>query len=457
MDASREAQLGNDIPALMAKADIPGLSIAVIRGGKTVWTGAFGLRDESAKLPVDGDTVFNVASLTKPVFTYAVLKLVEAGKLKLDEPLAPYLPKDLIAGDPRFQQVTARFILSHRAGFPNGVRKGQAITIHFTPGEKFSYSGTGMGVLQQAIEKITGMPLDQYIQRSVFKPLGMKHSYMVWNPAAKDDSAIGYTVGGDAHPFKTDEAFAAGSMVTTAEDYAIFLNAILRRKGLKPATFREMETPEIAVDTGCANCVDGTPTGELSTSIFWGLGVGIEKTSDGLSLWHWGDNGTYKAFFVVRPASRSGVVYMTNGENGLAIGSALLAATLGGSQPAFDWLKYDNYDSPSLVFTKIALQQGAGAALAQFAKELAAGSIPEGTLNQVGYALMGRKKIEDAIVIFQKNVELHPASWNVYDSLGEAYMNKGENELAVKNYRKSIELNPSNDNGRTMLKKLGGE
>jgi cytochrome c-type biogenesis protein CcmH/NrfG len=148
---------------------------------------------------------------------------------------------------------------------------------------------------------------------------------------------------------------------------------------------------------------------------------------------------------------------MTNSENGLSIGREILAETLGGEQPAFDWLKYENYDSPGMSFTRVALRTGAAGALQEFSRELASGAIPERTVNQAGYTLMGSKKLEDAILIFRKNVELHPDSWNTYDSLGEAYMKHGEKELAVKNYRKSVELNPSNENGVAALKKLGVE
>ncbi len=455
MSAATEAQLEQGIPKLMEKADVPGLSIAVIRGGKTAWMGNFGVRSAQTKKLVTQDTMFNVGSLSKPVFAYGVLKLVDAGKLKLDEPLAPYLPQDFTAGDPRFKQITARIVLSHRTGFPNWPGDGKPLVIHFTPGEKFSYSGAGMVFLQKAVEKITGKPLNDYMQEAVFVPLGMKHSSYVWNPAFEDEVAVGHNVGGaPVVSGKADQANAAASLETTAEDYAIFLDAVLQGKGLQKATVRAMEKAQIAVDTGCSNCVEGTPSGKLSTTIFWGLGFGVEKTAEGESLWHWGDNGVFKTFFVVRPETKAGVVYLTNSENGLAIGREILAETLGGEQPAFDWLKYDNYDSPGLSFTRVALRKGAGEALEQFSKELAAGTIAEGTINQAGYSLMGNKKFADAILVLRKNVELHPGSWNAYDSLGEAYLNNGDRELAEKNYRKSVELNPSNENGVTALKKL---
>ena len=458
LNARTETRLEKDIPALMEKAGVPGLSIAVIRDGKTVWMKSFGVRNEETKKPVAADTMFNVGSLSKPVFAYGVLKLVDAGKLKLDEPLAPYLPKEFTVDDPRFNQITARIVLSHRTGFPNWPREGQPPAIHFTPGERFSYSGAGMVLLQKAVEKITGKPLNDYMQEAVFGPLGMKHSSYVWNAAFENEVAIGHDVAGTpVDLFKADHANAAASLETTAEDYAIFLDAVLQKKGLQPATLLDMETSQIAVDPACSNCIEGTPSGKLSTSIFWGLGFGIEKTAEGESLWHWGDNGVFKAFFVVRPATKSGVVYMTNSENGLSIGRQILAETLGGDQPAFDWLKYDNYDSPGLLFTRLALQKGAAAALEQFSKELASGAIVEGTVNQAGYYLMGGKKLDDAILVFRKNVELHPDSWNAYDSLGEAYMDHGDKDLAVKNYRKSVELKPTSESGLAALKKLGVE
>lgn len=458
MNASTEARLAKDIPALMEKAGVPGLSIAVIRRGKTVWAENFGVRNADTKKPVTSDTMFNVGSLSKPVFAYGVLKLVDAGRLKLDEPLAPYLPEEMTEGDPRFKQITARIVLSHRTGFPNWPGDGKPLVIHFTPGERFSYSGAGMVFLQKAVEKITGKPLNDYLQEAVFTPLGMHHSSYVWNPAFENEVAIGHNVGGvPVDLFKAEQANAAASLETTAEDYAIFLDAVLQKKGLKPATLQEMEALQIAVDPACSNCVEGTPSGKSSTSIFWGLGFGIEKAAEGESLWHWGDNGVFKAFFVVRPATRSGVVYMTNSENGLSIARQILAESLGGEQPAFDWLKYDNYDAPGLSFTRLAFTKGAAPALDRFSRELTTGAITEGTVNQTGYILLGSNKTGDAILMFRKNVELHPTSSNAYDSLGEAYLKNGDKDLAVKNYQKSVELNPANENGVAALKKLTSE
>src|SRR5579872_2726221 len=116
------AALQKDVPELMKDAEIPGMQIAVVREGKTFWLQSYGVKDIKTKAPVKDDTVFNVGSLSKPVFSYGVLKLVDEGKLDLDAPLSKYLPKPYIEGDPqtseRLQKITARIVLSHRTGFP---------------------------------------------------------------------------------------------------------------------------------------------------------------------------------------------------------------------------------------------------------------------------------------------------------------------------------------------------
>jgi CubicO group peptidase (beta-lactamase class C family) len=125
---------------------------------------------------------------------------------------------------------------------------------------------------------------------------------------------------------------------TTALDYARFMTALLDGKGLKSDTLKQMETPQTPVQQNCtANCFDVAP---LSTSVFWGLGVGLEKTSAGLAFWHWGDNGVFKAYMVGFPELKSGLVMFTNSENGLSIADGVVKAALGSDQPGLQWLNH---------------------------------------------------------------------------------------------------------------------
>jgi len=447
------AALQQQVPPLLKEAAIPGLSMALIRDGKTYWIGTFGVKDSKTGAAVTDQTIFEAASLSKPVFAYGVLKLVDQGKLDLDTPLSQYLPKPYIAGDPRLDKITARYVLSHRTGFPNW-RSGDALTIFFTPGERFSYSGEGFVYLQKVVEQITGKPLNDYMTEAVFVPLHMTSSSYVWRPDYDARTATPHDGAGQpGDKWKPNEPTAAATLQTTAGDYALFVEALLNGTGLKPETLREMERPQVAVDPECRNCTDRAPK-ELSKSIFWGLGIGIQETPQGESLWHWGDNGRFKAYVVAYPKQKTGVVLFMNGENGLSILAPLLQTAVGGEQPALHWLKYDSYDSPAMQFAKMAREKSAGQAINAFHPALMRGDISEDSINNVGYQLLSLNKPAEAIRIFRLNVELHPQSWNVYDSLAEAFAKNGDKALAIQNYTKSLDLNPKNNNATEALKKL---
>ena len=332
-------QLEKDVPELMKKGGVPGLAIAVIRGGKTTWLHGFGMKEVKTGQPVTGETVFEAASLSKPVFAYGVLKLVEQGKLGLDTPLTLYLPKPFVAGDERLAKITARIVLSHRTGFPNWPADDGSVSIYFTPGARFSYSGEGYIYLQRVVEQITGKSLNQYMTEAVFTPLGMTSSSYVWRPDFDALTATGYDSDGKpTELWKPTEAGAASSLNTTAKDYALFVEAVLTRKGLKSATLREMETPEIALDPACRICIKHEPK-QLSKNLFWALGWGIERKDGTDGLWHWGDNGSFKGFVMADPKTKSGVVMFANSENGLEVAKPVVDETMGRGSLAFERLK----------------------------------------------------------------------------------------------------------------------
>lgn len=336
--AARTQQLEKDIPAVMKKVGVPGMSIAVIRDGKTIWVHGFGVKETATAQPVSVDTVFEAASLSKPVFAYGVLKLVEQGKLGLDVPLTTYLPKPYISGDDRLAKITARIVLSHRTGFPNW-RDADSLLIYFTPGERFSYSGEGYIYLQRVVEQITGKTLNDYMTKTVFTPLEMTRSSYVWKPEFDELTATGHDSDGKPEKlWKPEEAGAASTLNTTAGDYALFVDALLNGKGLKPETLRDMETPQVAIDPACRICTKQEPK-ELSKNLFWGLGWGIQRNDGRTMLWHWGDNGSFKAFVMAEPKSKSGVVMFTNSQKGLEMANPVVEDALGEQVLASEWIK----------------------------------------------------------------------------------------------------------------------
>jgi CubicO group peptidase (beta-lactamase class C family) len=451
------AKLQKDIPELMKKADIPGMSVAMIRDGKLAWSGVFGVANADTKKPVTSETLFEAASLSKPVFAYGVLKLVDEGKLNLDSPLNKYLGNNYdVVDDPRINLITARRVLSHTSGFPNWRDNDNTKTllIHFTPGEKWSYSGEGMVYLAKVVEKITGLSLEDYMQQKVLQPLGMKSSSYIWQDSYDSIKAYRHDVlgnvsgrwepkGGHAEAVK-DGGNAAASLSTNATEYSKFIIAVLNGTGLKKETWEQMLAPQIRVT-------------EKYPPIAWGLGVGLETMPGEKYFWHWGDNGDGKAYVTASVSHKDAIVYFANSANGLSIVTEILADGIGGVHPAVMNLDYEKYNSASHILLKSIIADGAVKALSDYREKRKQDSmqkIKEEKINEIGYTLMNIKKLDDAIEVFKQNTEDFPGSWNVWDSFAEAYMNKGNKDLAIKYYSKSLEINPQNKGGAEQLKKL---
>ena len=398
--------------------------------------------------PVTEHTVFEAASLSKPVFAYIVLQLVDEGVLDLDAPLFSYLPYEDLAEDARYERITARMVLSHTTGLPNWRPPGGELTLAFDPGARFQYSGEGFLYLQRVVEHLTGEPLRVLAVKRVFEPLGMTQSSFVWEDRFGPDIAVGHLADGTAlDKFTPAEGNAASSLHTTAPDYARFVAAVMNGEGLSPAMREAMLSPQSDAEDG----------------MHWGLGWGLQESADGRAFWHWGDNRGYKSFAIAFPEQGRGVVFFSNSDNGMLLLHALLAETLGSDQPAADWLGYDRYDDPQLQMVtalfRIIREQGVAEALAQYDVWRASGDYPpvvfeEDMLNTLGYRLLRSGRVEEAIAVFQRNVALFPDSYNTYDSLGEAYMIHGDLEPALRNYQKSVELDPGNLHGAQMIKQI---
>ncbi|QJW97880.1 serine hydrolase [Frigoriglobus tundricola] len=455
------AHLEERIPALMKEADVPGLAIALVRDGELVWHRGFGVKNSKTRDPVDDTTVFEAASLSKPVFAYAVLKLVDAGKFDLDKPLNKYLPGNFDVDDDRLNKITARHVLTHTTGFSNGYT-GKTRKMFFAPGERFSYSGDGFEYLWKVIEHVTGEPLDHFVRRMAFEPLGMTRTSFTWLDAYDKSKAgrhnrIGEPTGQGKPPPERAKQGNLFRLHTTAEDYGRFVIATLKGTGLKPETHKLWLTPQVRVREGGASSID-RPEAKPVPDVAWGIGWGLQTTKDGASFWHWGDSGDSKAFVVAFNKPELAVVYFTNSANGLSIAREIVAEAVGGAQPGLDWLDYERYNSPRRALFKLILAKGATVALREYrandSTRPAADAITENQMNNMGYDLLSLKRVDDALEVFKLNLKLHPDSWNAYDSLAEGYEAAGDKATAIKNFKKSLELNPKNENAVEHLKKL---
>jgi CubicO group peptidase (beta-lactamase class C family) len=316
------------IPEVMKRLGVPGLQIAVIRDGQIALFESFGVMKLGADSPVTAETVFEAASLTKPVFAYVVMKLVEEGVLDLDAPLDDIV-KAPAAGPPeRVRELTARLVLSHRTGFPNWYQgKGQP-NLRPSQGRLFAYSGMAYEYLQRVVEKLTQTPLNTLLRERILKPLSIEHATTSPDEVVAANLADGHTPDGKPTRARMLQANAASTLVCNARDYARFAAIVARPPApsdvfLRPETLEEIFTPYI----------------EAGPDIQWGLGWGLQMGPAGPeSYFHWGDNyGAYHSFVVVNPRTGEGVVVMTNSGNGLRACAEIVPAAVSGDHPALRW------------------------------------------------------------------------------------------------------------------------
>jgi len=172
--------LETEIPQLMEAEHVPGLSMVLIRDNRIAWKGVFGVRVAGEPEKVNDETVFEAASMSKPLFSYRVLKLVEEGRFDLDRPLDSYLPEPYLPDQPTAKRITARMVMLHRTGLPNwregGWRKGGPLPVLHEPDTRFTYSGEGYLYLQTAIAHLTGQSINAWMDESLLEPLNMTRS-----------------------------------------------------------------------------------------------------------------------------------------------------------------------------------------------------------------------------------------------------------------------------------------
>jgi CubicO group peptidase (beta-lactamase class C family) len=340
---------------LIEEAAVPGVAAALVEEGELRHTVCCGLRSARSADRIDEHTVFDAASLTKPVFAHAVLQLSDEGHLSLDAPLSEYLP-DYMLRDQRASTITARHVLSHTSGFPNWRSADFPLKTYFEPGEQFSYSGEGYLYLQKTIEAVIGRKLHTLVEELVFRPLGMSRSSLIWDFRFDENRAYPHDAfGRPALGYKPGEANAAWSLQTTVSDFARFLVAVLdgERLGMESAAL--WPRPHIEVDHAGIQLLAANNE-PRATGVAWGLGWGLE-TEPG-TFFQWGDNGTFNSFAIGSMTEHRAVVVFTNGASGLSIMPELLSAFIAGPRPSLVWLDYVRHDAPVRRLMREARQRG---------------------------------------------------------------------------------------------------
>jgi CubicO group peptidase (beta-lactamase class C family) len=319
----------------MTQHHVPGVAIVGIENRRLAWERFYGIRCAGRPEPVNAQTVFEAASMSKLLMAYVALKLVEQGKLDLDRSLAEYLDQPYLPDEPRHRRITARMVLSHTTGFPNwrtnGWQKGGPLPLLFDPGTRFTYSGEGFLYLQRVVEHITDTPIQGYLQKTLLGPLQMTNSSLVWQEGFSGQAAAGHNARGEplANRELYHDANVAYSLYCTATDYAKLLLEMLAedrsaRHSLSARSLDAMLT-RTTVAEGRKPVARGGP--RLSEPMYYGLGWAIDTTATGDRMHHSGSNGTgFRCYCEFDRRRGTGLVIMANAVNGARLWEDILLA-----------------------------------------------------------------------------------------------------------------------------------
>jgi CubicO group peptidase (beta-lactamase class C family) len=369
---------------VLATTGVPSASVAVVQNGKIAYVQAYGEARLDPATPACAAMRYSIGSISKQFTATAILLLAEEGKLSLDDPVSKYVP-NLTRGN----EVTIRQLLSHTSGYQDywpqdyvpplmlqpisadGIMDRWARKpLDFDPGTKWQYSNSNYVIAGVIVEKVSGMPLLQFLSQQVFTPLGMK-SVADTNqnklPPTDPGGYFRYALG-PLHPAPKEGRgwmFAAGELAMTAEDLARWDISIMDQTVLKPASYQQMET-EVLLKNGA-----GTR---------YGLGVQVANMSGHRVLEHGGEVSGFTADNIVMPDDKIAVVVLTNqdaAEAASGIGSQVRSLLVSASNPQdpkqaetirkiYDGLQQGKIDrslftdNANAYFTEQALQDYAG-------------------------------------------------------------------------------------------------
>jgi len=306
----------NNLEKLLKENNVPALGIGVIENGKLTKVEVYGTLDKQATAPYN--TIFKVASLTKPIVALTTLKLIDKGILDMDEPLYKFWIDPDIKEDKRYKKLTPRLVLSHQTGFPNWryMTETNKLAFQFDPGTKYQYSGEGFEYLRKAIETKLGKSIEELTNELLFSPLQMTDTRFWWdNKMDESRYAQNFDADGNILPtIKYYEANAAANLLTTVENYGKFLAYVINGAELSENLFQEMQNHQV----------------ELKVNNYFGLGWEIltDFSNNEFALLHTGKDPGVSTLAIIFPKSKNGYLIFLNGDNGDKIYEYLLTKML---------------------------------------------------------------------------------------------------------------------------------
>jgi CubicO group peptidase (beta-lactamase class C family) len=438
---------------------LPGLSIGVINNNEIVYAKAFGYENIETKKPATIRSLYGMASVSKTLVATAIMQLVEQGRIELEAPVIKYLPYFKL-DDPYYDKITIKRMLNHTSGMPDNqnfkydtpeydegaleryVKSLTSEKMLSKPDRNFSYSNMAFDCLGDVIAKVSGMPFEEYMQKYILLPSGMKESTF-YKPKldteywASPHISFGLPKVRAVYPYNRRHS-PSGTLHSNVLDMCNW--------ALINLNYGQYKNERI-LDSTSYNLLWKLSKNGTNIGLCWFLdNYRSEKT-----VGHSGADLGYRTNFLMLPERSVAVVVLSN------IFEAPVEEVTFAALNILLGFETEPIDQPIIVpFVRKMEESGIQAAVELF-NSIENKYLFEYMLNNLGYELLEKDRIEEAIEVFKLNAKEFPSSWNVYDSLGEAYMKNGDTELAIKNYKKSVRLNPENQNGKKILGKLYSE
>lgn len=360
----KSSAIDAEVRRVMSETHAKGLALAVIDQGKVGYVQAYGVRNVKGD-PLTTGTVMYGASLTKAVFAYTMMQLVDQGKLNLDTPIKDILGKPLasyddgspsfadrfgpyqsLAADSRWEKITPRMCLTHSTGLNNFwfIEPDRKFHIHFQPGSRYSYSGDGFVLLQFAIEhgrKAEGLGVSVGdLTKANFDRLGMTRTSLIWRDNFASNLADGWDDQGKPEEHdQRSKVRASGSMDTTISDFAKFAAALVRGDGLSAASHAEITRPQLHITTAhqFPPFLPDLPEKQQRNDLYAGLGVVVFAGPQGHGFYKGGHNGITGNTMVCIETSQRCVVILSNDVRAEAGYAKLVRFILGDTGVPYDW------------------------------------------------------------------------------------------------------------------------
>lgn len=428
----------------MRDSRVPGLQVAVVRDGRLLFEGAWGIADIESGARVTPDTIFPFNSMTKAFTGVAAMQLVVSGKLDLAAPISRYL-SDLPA---EWRAITVHQLLAHSSGLPDIVdpdtgdligKGGEeaawtavtALPLVSAPGSRSSYNQTNYVLLGRIIDRLAGQPFTAYFRARQFGPAGMRHTgfgdIRDWAPGkAKSYRFSRPTLNSPGTLERADVEFSpmirtAAGMEGTAGDMARWIVALLDGRLVERASLPVMWSPAILAD--------GTRT---QRAVGWATDSRTANRWVGLS-------GGNRGAFAIYPDDNVAVVVLSNLQG--ASPELLL------DRIAANYVR--GFQLPPVTQLRAAAQKRGFDQLGSIAAELRrahpAIAFPERELSNWGYRTLKSARPQQALAIFTLAASLYPASADAAENIGYLHSLTGDVPAAIVAYRRSLTLNPSNE------------